>query len=807
MKRSINKAAVLGAGVMGATIAGHLANVGIPTYLLDIVPNQLTPDEEKKGLTLESPQVRNRFATSGIQQILKAKPAPLYVPENAALLTPGNFEDNLNVLAECDWIIEVVVERLDIKQGLLKKVESVRKPGAIVSSNTSGISINSMCEGLSPEFKQHFLGTHFFNPPRYMKLLEIIPGNDTLPEITEYMRSFGEKVLGKGMVICKDTPNFIANRIGVYGMCATINTMVEMGLSVEEVDALTGRVMCRPKSASFRTLDMVGLDVLLHVAKNVYDVATDPAEKAVFEAPAFMGQMLANKWLGDKTRQGFYKKVKTEKGREILVLDYQTMEYRPKQKAKFASLAAAKQAGKPAKQMKALLAGKDKGAEFAWRIQRDAIVYAANLLGEIADDIQSIDDAMRWGFNWDMGPFEVWDALGVKAVADRIKAEGGKLPQVVEDLLAAGKTSFYEKKEGYRYYFNQSTKGDVQERIPEGVIYLAPLKDQNKVIKSNSGASLIDIGDGVCCLEFHSKANSIGDDIVNMINYSVKEVEQNYEGLVIGNFGQHFSVGANLFLVLMEAEDDEFDELDIMVDEFQKGTMRLKYCKKPVVAAPHSMTVGGGCEVCLHSHKVNAAGETYMGLVEVGVGLVPAGGGTKELAFRAYELESPKTAVTVGGTNTVQPIINRAFENIAMAKVATSGFEAIKFGLMRATDRVSPNRDRIIGDAKRLVLEMAAAGFAPLLPKKIKATGTSGYAALELAIQTLLWGKQISEHDAKIAKKVAYIVTGGGVTPGTEVTEQDLLDLEREAFLSLLGEPKTLDRMRHMLKFNKPLRN
>ncbi|WP_449240806.1 3-hydroxyacyl-CoA dehydrogenase NAD-binding domain-containing protein [Desulfoscipio gibsoniae] len=807
MKRSINKAAVLGAGVMGATIAAHLANVGIPTYLLDIVPNQLTPAEEKKGLTLESPQVRNRLATNSIAALLKARPAPFYVPENAALLTPGNFEDNLGVLAECDWIIEVVVERLDIKQSLFKKVEAIRKPGTIVASNTSGISINSMCEGLSQEFKQHFLGAHFFNPPRYMKLLELIPCSETLPEVIEFMQDFGERVLGKGVVICKDTPNFIANRIGVYGMCATVKSMLDFGLTVEEVDALTGRVLGRPKSASFRTLDMVGLDIMVHVAKNVYDVATDPKEKAVFEAPEFLQKMLENKWLGDKTKQGFYKKVKTEKGREVLVLDYSTMEYRPKQKPKFASLEAAKQAGKPAKKMKALLFGKDKGAEFAWRVTADTIIYAADLLGEIADNIQSIDDAMRWGFNWDMGPFETWDALGVQAVADRIKAEGGTVPKVVEDLLASGRTSFYEKKDGCRYYFNQDTKESAQERIPEGVIFLAPLKEQNKVIKSNSGASLIDIGDGVVCLEFHSKANSIGDDIGNLMNFAVKEVEQNYEGMVIGNYGQHFSVGANLFLILMEAEDDEFDELDIMVDEFQKANMRLKYCKKPVVAAPHSMTVGGGCEVCLHAHKVNAAGETYMGLVEVGVGLVPGGGGCKELAFRAAELMTPVSAVKVGGTNTTQPMINRAFENIAMAKVATSGYEAIKYGYMRPTDRVSPNRDRIIGDAKRLVLEMAAGGFTPLRPKKMQAVGDSGYAAIELGIQTLVWGKQISEHDAKIAKKVAYIVTGGGVTPGTAVTEQDLLDLEREAFLSLLGEPKTLDRMRYMLKFNKPLRN
>jgi len=540
MKRSINKAAVLGAGVMGATIAAHLANVGIPTYLLDILPTQLTPFEEKKGLTLESPQVRNRLAVNGIQALLTSNPAAFYVPENAALLTPGNLEDNLNELAECDWIIEVVVERLDIKQSLLKKVEAVRKPNAIVSSNTSGISINSMCEKLSAEFKKHFLGTHFFNPPRYMKLLELIPCNETLPEIMEYMRDFGERVLGKGVVICKDTPNFIANRIGVYGMCVTVKAMLEFGLTVEEVDTLTGRVMGHPKSASFRTpfrtLDMVGIDVMLHVAKNVYDVATDPTEKAVFEPVEFLQKMLENKWLGDKTKQGFYKKANTEKGREVLVLDYNTLKYRPKQSPRFASLEAAKQAGKTANQIKALLAGKDKAAQFAWCLTRDTLIYAANLLGEIADDIQSIDDAMKWGFNFDFGPFETWDILGVGKVAERIKAEGGSVPKVVEDLLAAGRTSFYEKKDGVRFYFDQNTKEAVQERIPEGVILLAPFKEQNKVLKSNTGASLYDIGDGVVCLEFHSKANAIGDDIVAIMNYAVKEVEQNYEGMVIGNF-------------------------------------------------------------------------------------------------------------------------------------------------------------------------------------------------------------------------------------------------------------------------------
>lgn len=807
MKRSINKAAVLGAGVMGATIAAHLANVGIPTYLLDIVPNNLTPDEEKKGFTLASPQVRNRFSINGLNGLLKSRPAALYVPENAAFITPGNFEDNMNVLAECDWIIEVVVERLDIKHGLFKKVEAYRKPGTIISTNTSGISINRICEGMSQECKEHFLGTHFFNPPRYMKLLELIPNDETLPEIMSFMQEFCERVLGKGVVICKDTPNFIANRIGVHGMYSVINAMVEFGLTIEEVDSLTGQAICRPKSASFRTLDMVGLDVMVHVAKNVYDAAADPGEKAVFETPEFLGKMIENGLLGDKVKQGFYKRVKTDKGLETLALDYQTLQYRPKEKVEFASLKTAQMTGKPINQMKALLFGKDKGAQFAWRVQRDSLIYAANLLGEIADDIQSIDNAMKWGFNWDYGPFEIWDALGVKEVAERIKAEGIPVPLVVEELLASGRGSFYSKKDSNRYYFDHNTKEDVQEKIPPGVYFLKPLKEQNKVIKSNNGASLIDIGDGVVCLEFHSKANAIGDDILAMINYSIDEVEKNYEGLVIGNYGKNFSVGANLFLILMEAEEEEYEDLGMMVHLFQQANMRLKYCHRPVVAAPHGMALGGGCEVVLHAHRVNTAAEAYIGLVEVGVGLIPGAGGCKEMAFRAAELVTPKSQITTGGTNSSQPMLNRAFENIALAKVSTSGPDAIKLGYLRSSDGFSTNRERVIGDAKRMVLEMAAAGFRPRQPKKLQALGDAGYAAIELGIYSMLWGHMISEHDAKIAQKLAYVLTGGGVTAGTEVTEQDLLDLEREAFLSLLGEPKTLDRMRHMLRFNKPLRN
>ncbi|HHW43797.1 MAG TPA: 3-hydroxyacyl-CoA dehydrogenase, partial [Desulfotomaculum sp.] len=716
MRRRINKAAVLGAGVMGAAIAGHLANAGIPTYLLDIVPRQLTPEEEKQGLTTEHPRVRNRLAAKAVEGLLKARPAPLYLPENAGLITPGNLEDHLEWLAEADWIIEAVVERLDVKQSLLARVEEYRRAGTIVSSNTSGLSINRMVEGRSPEFRQHFLGTHFFNPPRYMRLLEIIPGRDTLPEVVEFMRDFGEQVLGKGVVICRDTPNFIANRIGVYGMCATIKATVEMGLTVEEVDALTGPALLRPKSASYRTLDMVGLDVMLHVAQNMYDAVVDPAEKEVFAVPAFLKEMVARGWLGDKAGQGFYKKVKGAAGSEIYALDYQALEYRPRHKVSFPSLDAARAAGGPDKRLQALLFARDRGAQFAWRVTKDVLVYAANKVEEIAGDIRAVDRAMQGGFNWELGPFELWDAIGVPRMAERLKAEGEAVPPLVEELLAAGRTSFYEKKEGRLYFYDLQAGESRPETLPEGVIFLAPLKEQNRVVQSNPGASLIDIGDGVLCLEFHSKANAIGSDIGQMINYAVKEVEQHYEGLVIGNYGRHFSVGANLMLILMQAEEEEWDELDLLVREFQSANMRLKFCSKPVVAAPHNMAVGGGCEVCLHCHRVNAHAETYMGLVEVGVGLLPAGGGCKEMVLRAMEGLTPDTQVKVGGINTAQPLINRAFETIAMAKVSTSGPEAVKLGYMRAADRITLHRDRVIGDARNLVLQMAREGFRPPRP-------------------------------------------------------------------------------------------
>ncbi|MCL6446754.1 MAG: enoyl-CoA hydratase/isomerase family protein [Armatimonadetes bacterium] len=804
MKFTINKAAVLGAGVMGAAIAAHLANAGIPTLLLDIVPKELTPEEKAKNLSPDHPLVRNRLSRQACEQLLKAKPAALYLPENIELITPGNLEDDLPKLAEADWIIEAVVERLDIKQALFEKVEKYRRPDAVVSTNTSGIPVNQICAKCSREFKQYFLGTHFFNPPRYMKLLELIPNQETLPEVLAFLKDFAGRVLGKGVVICKDTPNFIANRIGTYGMFATIRAMLDLELTVEEVDALTGSVMGRPKSASFRTLDMVGLDVLLHVAQNLRETLTEPAEKEIFTVPSFLEQMLANKWLGDKTRQGFYKK---EKGQEPLVLDYRTMEYRAREKVKFNSLELAKNVEGLPNKLKALAFGEDKGARFAWRILKETLVYAANKLGEIADDIEAVDQAMKWGFNWELGPFEVWDALGVAQVAERLRAEGEAVPPVVEQLLAEGAGSFYQQKDGDRYVYDSVRKTFRPETIPEGVIFLAPLKEKGRVVKTNPGATLLDLGDGVLCLEFHSKANSIGADIVQMLQFAVKEVEKKYEGLVIGNYGRHFSVGANLMLLLMEAEEEEWDELDLMVREFQNANMALKYCLKPVVAAPHGMAVAGGCELCLHCHKMNAYAETYMGLVEVGVGLLPAGGGCKEMVWRAMELTTPPDELRVGGVNTAQPLINRAFQTVAMAKVSTSGPEAIKLGYMRPTDQITMYRERVIGDAKKLVLQMAQNGFRPPRPRKIKVVGSSGYAALELAIASMRWGNHISDHDALIAKKIAYVMCGGDVTPGTEATEQNLLDLEREGFLSLLGEPKTRERIRHMLATGKPLRN
>jgi len=793
----IHKAAVLGSGVMGSTIAAQLANAGIQSLLLDIVPSALTKEEVAAGLTLDNKKVRNRIAESNKRKLLKTNPSPLFVPEFADLIEAGNLSDDLDRLSEVDWVIEVVVERLDVKIELFKQVAAHVRTGTIVSSNTSGISLTAMVEGLPETFTRNFLGTHFFNPPRYMKLLEIIPGPNTDSEIINFMKEFGERVLGKGVVLAKDTPNFIANRIGVYGLAVTLREMMKSGLRVDEIDALTGPVMGRPKSASFRTIDLVGLDTFVHVANNVGEGV--PEEQDYFVMPDFIQEMLKNGWLGDKTKQGFYRKSKGPKGKVLEVLDPKTMTYVPTLPVKFPSLEKAKAASNLAEKIRTLINENDAGAEFTWNVLKPVLLYAARVAPTISEDITAVDEGIRWGFNWEMGPFEIWDALGVEQTAQRIIEEGEKLPPIVENLLKKGQGSFYQKaKDGTISFFDRETYS-----VKPSNSYSFSLKQahqQGKEIFGNPGASLIDIGDGVACLEFHSPHNSIGADIVSMIYKSLAEVESNYLGLVIGNQGKNFCVGANLMLVLMEAEDENWDEIDLMVREFQRATMALKYAKKPVVAAPFGMILGGGTEICLHSHGIQAAAESYMGLVEVGVGLIPGGGGVKEMAVRAMEGILPGIQVSP------DYFFAKRFEGVAMAKVSTSAENARQLGYLRDHDRYSMNPDHVLLDAKARVIDLNR-NFRPNLSAKVKTAGSGVRATLELALYGMKEGHYVSDYDVYLGKKLAFAITGGDRPAGMLVDEQYLLDLEREAFLSLAGEPKTQERIRYMLAKGKPLRN
>lgn len=802
MERKIRKAAVLGSGVMGAGIAAHLANVGIPTLLLDIVPRELTEDESKKGLTLADSVVRNRIAQSGKDRLLKEKPAPLYDKKSIDLITVGNFDDHLSLLSDVDWTIEVVVENLDVKKQVFAQVETHRKPGTIVTSNTSGVSINEMAEGRSEDFRKHFLGTHFFNPPRYLKLLEIIPSHDTDPAIVSFMSDFGEHVLGKGTVLCKDTPNFIANRIGTYGLQVSIHEMQRIGLGVDEVDALTGPVIGRPKSATFRTLDVVGLDTYVHVAGNVRNKSTDAQEKAIFEVPEFVLQMVEKRMIGQKAGQGFFKQIKSAQGKEILALDTQTLEYRPSIKAKFASLDAAKTAKTLPEKLRALAYGKDKGSEFVWSVLKKVLLYSADKAHEIADDLVAVDQAMKWGFGWELGPFETWDAIGVEKSVARMREEGETIPALVEELLASGKTSFYNKNEGRTTVFSI---GGIYKNVEEKKerINLAALKEQGKLIRKNAGAALIDLGDGVACLEFTSPHNALGMDLLQMAHVAAEEVQKNFVGLVIGNQGKNFCVGMNLAMALMEAQDENWLELDLLVTNFHKAGRALRYLHRPVVAAPFGMTLGGGVEVLYLADRVQASAETYLGLVEVGVGLLPGGGGTKEMLFRAMENLPDTGSVPVDSF----PLVAKAFETIAMAKVSTSGQEAINLGYLRATDRISINPDHLLYDAKQLVLSMDKEGYTPPAPRKIKVIGETGYANLSQNVYAMKKSGYISDHDELIANKIAYVMSGGDLPAGTEVTEEYILGLEKQAFLELLKTQKTQQRMQHMLTKNKPLRN
>ncbi len=794
MIQQIKKAAVLGSGVMGSGIAAHLANIGIPTLLLDIAPRELTDAEKAKGLTLKDKAVRNRISEGNRQKLLKQKPAPLTSKKNIALVEAGNFEDDMERLKDVDWIIEVVVENLAIKKQVFEKVDQSRKPGSIVSSNTSGISVEAMSEGRSEDFQKHFLGTHFFNPPRYLKLLEVIPTKNTSSEVLSFMKQFVEDVLGKGVVEAKDTPNFIANRIGTYGLLVTVQEMLKGGYSIGEVDSITGPLIGRPKSATFRTLDVVGLDTFIHVANNVYD-QVDGKEKEVFEVPGFMRVMQEKGWLGSKSGQGFFLK----KGKEILELNPESLEYGPRKKLKTASTELSKQEkGTPGK-LKALVYSDDRAGQLLWNILSPALLYSAQLLGEIADDVTAIDKAMKWGFGWEMGPFETWDAIGVEKSVQKMEDAGEEVPAWVKDMLEKGFGSFYKEEEGKQYFYHNGEYQLIEEN-PKA-INLKQLKKQKGVIKKNTGASLIDLGDGVALLEFHSQSNAIGLDIIQMINFAVDEVEKNYKGLVIGNQGKNFCVGANLGMILMEAQDDNIYELDMVVRHFQNAMMKIKYSAKPVVAAPFGMTLGGGAEVCLPAAHIQASSETYMGLVEVGVGLIPGGSGNKELYIK--HLESMPNGVEFD----LQKVANKVFESIAMAKVSTSGEEARDNNFLNLADGISVNGDHLLYDAKQAVLALHKKGYKPPVRKKVPVVGETGYATLLLGAQAMLYSGYISEHDLKIAKKLAYVIAGGKVPYGTEVDEQYLLDLEREAFLSLVAEPKSQQRMQHMLLKGKPLRN
>jgi len=798
--RKIRSAAVLGAGTMGAGIAAHLANIGIPCLVLDIVL-PMTEEEKQAGVSPDDRKFRDKLAIRGIENLKKARPSPLYESDDVALLTPGNLDDDLEKIAGVDWVIEVVAENMAIKKGLYARIEKCWKPGTIITTNTSGLSINEMVADCSPGFRKYFLGTHFFNPPRYMKLLEIIPGQDTDPAIVEFMKDFADRVLGKGVVMAKDTPNFIGNRIGVYGLMSTVGAMLELGMSVEEVDAVTGPALGRPKSATFRTLDLVGLDIFLNVARNVGEKVTEPWEVEIFKPPSFLQEMLDRRWLGDKTGQGFYKKVKADGKKEIMSVNLTTMEYAPQQKARFKSLEAAKAAGSVPERLKVLVNSDDKAGQFAWLILRDLLCYAALKAEEIADDVVNVDKAMCWGFNWEIGPFAIWDALGVRETAERIKKDGKAVPPLVQQMLAAGYDTFYKKENYKRLFYDFRTKTYQPVEEPFGTINLTDYREKGKVVKSNQSGSLIDLGDGVACLEIHPLRQAIGPELITIIMRAADEVEKSYDGLILTSLAKNFCVGANLMLVLMAAQAEEWDEIDLIVRQLQNAMMRLKYLEKPVVAAPVGMALGGGYEILAHSDRVLAAAETYMGLVELGVGVIPAGGGCKEMVIRASENVMHNEQVDLF------PLVAANFMNVAQAKVATSAKEAVKLGFLRPQDGFVANQDCLVYDAKQLVLSMVQAGYKPPVQRKIRVVGETGLATLKAGIYGMKEGRYISAYDAYLAEKLAYVMCGGKVQANTWITEQYLLDLEREMFVHLCQQPKSQERMAGLLKTGKPLRN
>lgn len=808
MERRIKRVAVLGSGVMGSRIACHFANIGVEVLLLDMVPKELLPVEEKKGLTIENPLVRNRIVDGHLKSVIQSNPSPIFSKSVLKRIKTGNFEDNMKDIASADWIIEVVVERLDIKKQVFEQVEKYRKAGTLISSNTSGIPIHLMAEGRSDDFRKYFCGTHFFNPPRYLRLLEIIPIAETDSEVISFLMHYGDKFLGKTTVLCKDTPAFIGNRIGVYAMLALTHLVEKFDLSVEEVDKFTGPILGRPKSATFRTADVVGLDTLVNVANGLYENVPSDEAKEVFKLPGYIQKMVDNKWLGEKSEQGFYKKVKDEGGKtEILALNLKTLEYGKQDKVKSATLEEAKAVEDLRQRMKVFDKGRDKAADLFRAANYPLFEYVSNRIPEISDELYRIDDAMRAGFGWELGPFEIWDALSVKDTVEKIeKAEvllpgqQGKVAPWVYEMLEAGHESFYKVEDGIKKFYESKSKS--YQIIPgsEDFIVLDNLREKHTIWK-NSSISMIDLGDGILNAEIHSKMNTIGGDVLQGINKAIDLAEKEYRGLVIGNDGALFSAGANIGMIFMLAVEQDFDELNMAVKMFQDTSMRLRYSSIPVVLAPFNMTLGGGCEFSMHADFVQLHAETYMGLVEFGVGVIPGGGGSKEMAIRASD-DFKEGAIE-------QAVLRNKFLTIGQAKVSTSGLEAFELGYLQAGKfAITMNRSRLLADAKAKALELADAGYTqPVQRQDIKVLGKQGLGIVYVGANSMMTGNYISEHDKLISERLGWVMCGGDLSEPTEVSEQYLLDLERKEFLSLVGTKKSLERIQFMLTKGKPLRN
>ena len=801
MTRRIKKVAIIGSGIMGSGIACHFANIGVEVLLLDIVPRELNDKEKAKGLTLESKVVRNRLVNDALRTSLKSKPSPIYHQKFANRITTGNIDDDLHLIKDVDWVMEVVVERLDIKKIVFEKIEKYRTPGTLITSNTSGIPIKFMNEGRSEDFQKHFAVTHFFNPPRYLKLFEVVPGPNCDQSVTDFLMMYGDQFLGKTSVLAKDTPAFIGNRIGIFSIMNLFHIVKEMGLTIEEVDKLTGPVIGRPKSATFRTIDVVGLDTLVHTANGVKDNCPEDEMRAQFEIPSFVNQMMENKWLGSKTKQGFYKRIVNANGKkEILSLDLNTLEYRPKKRASFATLELTKTIDNVGDRFKVLVKGKDKAGEFYRKCLSALFAYVQNRVPEISDEIYRIDDGLRAGFGWEHGPFQIWNEIGVAAGVELMKAEGKEPAAWITEMLEKGETSFYTVKEGATYYYDIPAKAQVKKPGQDSFIILDNIRKSTEVFK-NSGVSLQDIGDGILNLEFRSKMNTIGGDVLTGLNRAIDIAEKDFQGLVVGNQAPNFSVGANIGMIFMMAAEQEYDELNMAIKYFQDSMMRMRYSSIPTISAPHGMALGGGCEISLHADKVVAAAETYMGLVEFGVGVIPGGGGSKEMALRASDAFQ-KGDVELN-------LLQENFLTIGMAKVSTSAYEAFDLGLLqKGKDIVVVNKERQIATAKAHAKLMAESGYTqPVTRKDVKVLGKQALGMFLVGTDSMEHSKYISAHDQKIANKLANVMAGGDLSEPTLVSEQYLLDLEREAFLSLCTERKTLERIQHMLKTGKPLRN